>query len=93
MLEVSFTSINIFIKPVFTVNVFVFFFSAICSRPLYVLQISDSVRVIKGTPRQEFDDADTCCSGFLITSANTTTCLENGEWELDTSQMNCDCEG
>ena len=27
-----------------------------------------------------------CCSGFLITKTNTATCLENGEWELETSQ-------
>ena len=27
------------------------------------------------------------CSGFLIARANTTTYLENGEWELETSQM------
>ena len=27
-----------------------------------------------------------CCSGFFIARTNTTTCLENGEWELETSQ-------
>ena len=66
------------------------FISAKCRNPLYVLQISDSVRIIKESPRQVFNDTDTCCSsGFLITRTNTTTCLENGEWELDTSQINC----
>ena len=123
------------------------FISATCSIPLYVLQISDSIRVIKESPiggcraqkepghgglstyetfilwlkfdtlshffyhgskvypgialvcpglqppmespHQEFDDSDTyCSSGFLIIKANTTTCLVNGEWELDTSQIN-----
>ena len=67
---------------------FVYFLSATCSSPLY------SVRIIKESPWQEFDDIDRCCSGFLITNTNTTTCLENGEWELDTLQiLNCDYEG
>ena len=28
-----------------------------------------------------------CCSGFLIATTNTTACLDNGEWELEMSQM------
>ena len=68
----------------------IYFLSATCISPPYVLQLHNSVKVTKETTQQEFTDTDRCCSGLLITSANTTTCLENGEWELDTSQ---NCEG
>ena len=70
---------------------FVYFLSATCSSPSYVLQLSNSVRVIRESPQQEFD-SDRCCSGFLITGTNATIGLENGEWELNTSEMNYDCE-
>ena len=33
-------------------------------------------------------DTHVCCSGFVITKMNTTMCLQNGEWELETTQMN-----
>ena len=62
--------------------------SATCSNPLYVLQINDSIRTIKESPNSNLIDTHVCCSGLLITIVNTTTCLENGEWELETSQMN-----
>ena len=53
--------------------------SSVCNDPLYVLHIlSDSTK----EPTKE----NTCCSGFLIARTNATTCLENGEWELETSQ-------
>ena len=35
---------------------------------------------------KESTKESTCCSGFLLARTNTTTCLENGEWELETSQ-------
>ena len=55
-----------------------------CNNPLYVLHINDSRK-----ESQKFDAilSDVCCSGFLIARTNTMTCLENGEWELETSQM------
>ena len=33
-----------------------------------------------------------CYSGFLIARTNATTCLENGEWELETSQAQTEGE-
>ena len=77
---------------VFTINMFIFT-SATCSSPLYVLQIKDpqSVSIVSdGSLRSELNKTPVCCSGFLITKPNTTTCLENGEWELETSQMKDD---
>ena len=41
----------------------------------------------------EVDATSMCCSGLLITRADTTTYVENGEWELDTTQMNLKNEG
>ena len=75
---------------VFTINMFVSI-SAICSNwPLYVLQIKDpqSVSTVSdGSLRSELNKTSVCCSGFLITKPNTATCLENGKWELEASQM------
>ena len=63
------------------------FLLATCSNPLYVLQINDSIATVKESPKSEFDETtDVCCSGFLIARTNTTTCLDNGEWELETTQ-------
>ena len=85
MLEVIINFIP-FNRPVFTVNMFVFI-SAKCSNPLYVLQISDSVRVVKESPRQEFDDTDTCCSSqFLIIRAYIYYNLL-GEWRMGTGHI------
>ena len=50
------------------------------NNPFYVLHINDSMKESTEV------DANTCCSGFLIARTNTTACLENGEWELETSQ-------
>ena len=53
-----------------------------CDDPLYVLHIlSDSVRDLPTAGTNE------CCSGFLLAGTNERTCLENGEWELETSKM------
>ena len=54
--------------------------TSVCSDPLYVLHIpvNDSMK--------ESTKENMCCSGFLIARTSTTTCLENGEWELETSQ-------
>ena len=60
------------------------FIPAVCNNPLYVLHINDSR---KESPKFDAILSDVCCSGFLIARTNTTTCLENGEWELETSQM------
>lgn len=30
-----------------------------------------------------------CPSGLILTGPNTTTCLENGQWEPDPSQVKC----
>ena len=60
------------------------FIPAMCNNPLYVLHINGSMR---DSPKF---DARMCCSGFLIARTNTTTCLENGEWELETSKMKSD---
>ena len=49
---------------------------------LYVLHIlSDSMRDLSIT------DTSMCCSGFLVAGTNERTCLENGEWELETSRI------
>ena len=57
------------------------FIPAMCDEPLYVLHIlSDSM---KDSPTS----TNMCCSGFLIAGTNIRTCLENGEWELETSKM------
>ena len=70
---------------VFTVNMFVFI-SATCSNPLYVLQIKNSpVGSVNWSSRSEWNMTSVCYSGFLITKPNMTTCLENGEWEMETS--------
>ena len=66
------------------------FLPATCSNPLYVLEINDSIATVKESPKLEFDATNVCCSGFLITRTNTTTCLENGEWELETTLENCE---
>ena len=65
---------------------FVYIIPATCSNPLYVLQINHSIATMKESPKSEFDETDVCCFGFLIATTNTTTCLENGEWELETTQ-------
>ena len=58
------------------------FIPATCNDPLYVLRIlNDSMR------DPPTSDTNMCCSGFLIAGTNTLTCLENGEWELETSKM------
>ena len=58
------------------------FIPAMCDDPLYVLHIlSDSVRDLPTA------DTNECCSGFLLTGTNERTCLENGDWELETSKM------
>ena len=58
------------------------FIPAMWDDPLYVLHIlSDSVRDLPTA------DTNTCCSGFLLARTNERTCLENGEWELETSRM------
>ena len=31
----------------------------------------------------------TCPPGLVLTGPNTTTCMENGEWEPDLSQAKC----
>ena len=56
---------------------------AIFDDPLYVLHIilSDFMRDLP-TP-----DTNMCYSGFLIAGTNERTCLENGEWELETSRI------
>ena len=64
----------------FFINMFVFIL-AMCNNPLYVLHINGSMR---DSPKF---DARMCCSGFLIARTNTTTCLENGEWELEISKI------
>ena len=59
--------------------------AVVCNNnPLYVLHINDSTK----ESSKEVDANNMCCSGFLIarTNLNTTVCLENGEWELETSQ-------
>ena len=67
--------------------------SATCNNPLYILQINDSLATAKESPILEFDMTGVCCSGFLIARANTTICLENGEWELETSHLQKKNEG
>ena len=54
--------------------------TSVCNDPLYVLHIpvNDSTK--------ESTKENMCCSGFLIARTNATTCLENGEWELETSK-------
>ena len=64
------------------------FISATCSNPLYVLWINHSLATVKESPKSQLDVTGMCCSGFLITRVNTTTCLENGEWQLETAQEN-----
>ena len=71
---------------------FYFMLVATCSSPLYVLQLSRSVRTVN-IRDSEFDATRMCCSGLLITIADTTTCVENGEWELEATQMNSKNEG
>ena len=65
------------------------FISATCTSPLHVLQIEDpSIRTDNGLPRSELNDTLAC---VLLWISNyykpntTTTCPENGEWELATS--------
>ena len=55
---------------------------AMCDDPLYVLHILSGSM---GNPPQF--DTNMCCSGFLVAGTETRTCLENGEWELETSKM------
>jgi hypothetical protein len=55
--------------------------AAICDDPLYILHINDTTK-----QSTMVDTNSMCCSGFLIARTNTVTCLENGEWELETSQ-------
>ena len=62
------------------------FLSATCSNPLYVLQINHSLATVKESPKPEFGMMPICCPGFLINGIDTITCLENGEWELETAQ-------
>ena len=73
----------------FTVNMFVIFISAIarCGSPPYVLQLSDSVRTVE-IRESGFDDSCMCCSGLLITRGDATTCVQNGEWKLETNLRN-----
>ena len=70
------------------------FHAATCNNPLYLLQLSDSVRTVD-IRELEFDATRRCCSGLLITRADhdTTTCVENGEWELEATLMNLKNEG
>ena len=62
------------------------FISATCSNPLHVLWINHSLATVKESPKSQLDVTGMCCSGFLITQVNTTTCLEDGEWELETTR-------
>jgi hypothetical protein len=56
--------------------------AVICDDPLYVLHIiNDSTK-----ESTRVDANNMCCSGFLIARTNTATCLENGEWELESFQ-------
>ena len=58
------------------------FTPAMCDEPLYILHIlSDSMKDLPTS------DTNMCCSGFLIAGTNKRACLENGEWELETSRM------
>ena len=34
-----------------------------------------------------------CPPGLVLIGPNTTTCMENGEWEPDPSSMACEIEG
>ena len=68
------------------------FIPATCGSPPHVLQLNDSVRTVE-IRDPEFDATRTCCSGLLISRGDATTCVENGEWELETSQMNSKTEG
>ena len=60
---------------------------ATCSSPSYVLQLSDLVKTVD-IRDPEFDATRMCCSGLLVTRGNASTCVENEEWELETSQVN-----
>ena len=60
------------------------FIPATCNDPLYVLHILKFNDSMRDPPTS---DTNMCCSGFLIAETNTRTCLENGEWELETSKM------
>ena len=62
------------------------FIPAACNNPLYVLQINNPLATVKESSKSQVDVTGMCCSGFLITRVNTTTCLEDGEWELETTQ-------
>ena len=68
----------------FFINIIVCFIpvpAVVCNNnPLYVLHLNNSMK------ESTKIDVNVCCSGFLITRTNTTTCLENGEWELEISQ-------
>ena len=58
------------------------FIPVMCDDPLHVLHIlSYSVRDLPTA------DTNECCSGFLLAGTNERTCLESGEWELETSRM------
>lgn len=63
------------------------FISATCINPQYVLHINESIRTVDIKERGLDATHNMCCSGLLITKADTTTCLGNGDWELETIQL------
>ena len=62
-----------------------------CGNPLYVAHLSESARRVD-IRESEFNATSVYCPGLMSTRADTTTCVKNGNWELDTSQMNSKSE-
>ena len=78
----SYIRYSIIIIPVVDFMFILNMISAMCSNPFYVLHIlSDYMR------DPPTSDTKMCCSEFLIAGTNVRTCLENGEWELETFTM------
>ena len=61
-----------------------FFIPATCGSPQHVLQLSDLVRMVE-IRESGFDETRMCCSGLLITRGDATACVENWEWEFETT--------
>ena len=75
-------------KPSYLYNFYVLHISASCTYPLLkqdIVQVGDYREPLLNSTILIFS----CPLGLVLTGPNTTTCMENGEWEPDLSLVNC----
>ena len=60
-----------------------------CDDPLELIH-SDVIVVGYEDPALEGENVTfTCLSGAILSRSNSSTCMENGEWEPDPSEVEC----